>query len=89
MEWKGMPRVDRLVKLLKDINVESALVVGKANIYYLTGFRALEGVAAYFSADGEAVLYVPPLEYDRAVEETRGRVEVIPYSRTPPRVESA
>lgn len=74
-----MNRVEKLFRSLEEKGVDAVLVVDKANIYYFTSFKALEGVAALLFRESSSQLYVPPLEYDRAVEEVKGDIEVVPY----------
>lgn len=72
-------RIARLFKVLEEKDVGAVVVVDRVNTFYFTGFKALEGSAALLLPDEASKLYVPPLEYDRAVEEVGGGVEVIPY----------
>jgi len=76
-----MKRINKLLNEVKKLNIDAILVLNKSNIFYLTGFKSIEGTLLYVTINGDVKLYVPPLEYERALEETAGNVDVVPYSK--------
>ncbi len=72
-------RLKRVEKIIESKGVDCLLFSDVPNIYYISHFRGFEGVLLVIPKDGTPELYVPKLEYERALEESKN-VNVNVYS---------
>ncbi|OYT26887.1 MAG: hypothetical protein B6V02_00855 [Thermoprotei archaeon ex4572_64] len=66
-------RLDKLKTILEKRDTDYCIIFNRSNITYFTDFNA--GLALSISKD-ETTLYVPRLEYDRALEELKGDINI-------------
>jgi len=64
---------------MREAGISTIVSFNKYNVYYMTGFKPIEGVAAILSSNNQQYLIVPRLEYSRALEESKATV--IGYSK--------
>ncbi len=68
-----------LEKILDENDAEKTLILDEGHIAYFTGYR---GAGLYvYNVGGEAKLYVPLMEYWKAVQASSGTVSIIPFTR--------
>ncbi len=73
-----MMKLDKLKAILEKYDVSCCIILNRSNVTYFTDFNA--GLALSVCKD-EIALYVPRLEYDRALEELKGDIDVIAYAK--------
>lgn len=71
-------RLDKLKTILEKRDTDYCIIFNRSNITYFTDFNA--GLALSISKD-ETTLYVPRLEYDRALEELKGDINIVAYAK--------
>jgi len=76
---KVKDRVSKLIKLLEPKDVSTVILFDPKNIQYFSGFNTLGGSAVLIN-NSNVILYIPPLEYERALNEKFDDVEVKVYS---------
>jgi len=65
------PIVERVREIIEKRNVDCLLFTDLSNIFYISRFKGFEGIALIVPKDGAPKLYVPKLEYERALEESK------------------
>jgi len=68
-------------KIIESKDVDCLLFSDISNIYYISHFKGFEGVLLIIPKDGTSELYVPKLEYERALEESEN-VNINVYSES-------
>ncbi len=79
------PRLNKLLNILEQENLDAAIVTGIYNIQYYTGVKIVTEdtlMALYVNKEGETKLYVPLLEYYRVLKEVGNNIEVYSFSKT-------
>lgn len=72
-------RVSSVKKLMEEEELNAFIISGRENLYYLSNFR--RGLALLVLHDVEPILFVPKLEYEDAVENSRN-VRVVSVERS-------
>jgi Xaa-Pro dipeptidase len=78
-------RLDRLRAEMREHNLDALAVVPGANMQYLTGLSfttKLRLTAALIPADGEAVIIIPALEYERGRHQLASGIEILSWTDT-------
>ncbi len=72
-------RISKLLKIIRDLNVDSVLITSEANIRYFTNLPSGGGMYLLASPN-EVTVLIPVLEYWRVSDALKG-VTIVPYSR--------
>lgn len=75
-------RLNKLIKVIDEVNVDAAVVIGQPNITYFTGVTRPEGGVLIVLKGGYVEFLIPVLEFYRVYDVIKGfNIELIPYSR--------
>ncbi|AHC51718.1 peptidase M24 [Sulfolobus acidocaldarius SUSAZ] len=77
-------RLQKLDRILEERDVKNAIIIGGANIFYLTGYDYIStdfaNTVALIYNDSVPILVVPVLEKNRAQSKVGDKIEIVAYS---------